>query len=126
MSLTKEEIAVELRKNEKNVFGDDKDKYDENLIEAVATKILNKNNTFTDEEKKLIDDFIAFNEENLSDNDSNTREVFKLLNGQEGGKKARKSRKVRKSRKERKSRKVRKERKSRKVRKSRKSSHKRK
>jgi len=125
MSLTKEEIAVELRKNEKNVFGDDKDKYDENLIEAVATKILDKNHTFTDEEQKLIDDFIAFNEENVSDKDSKTYDVFNFLVGQEGGKKARKSRKVRKSRKERKSRKVGKERKSRKFRKSRKSSHKR-
>ena len=56
--MTIDHIAEELRKNKKNLFGDDEEKYDENLIEAVATKIFNKNNTFTDKEKKLINDFI--------------------------------------------------------------------
>ena len=124
MSLTKEQIFDELLKNTKNIL-DSKDKYDNKLIEAVATKIFNKNNTFTDEEKNLIDDFIDFNEENLSDNDSNTPLLFDILRymvfiekekeeDYEGGKKSRKSRKVRKVRKSRKDKKSRKVRKSRK------------
>ena len=72
-------IAEELHNNYKNLFGDDEEKYDENLIEAVASKIFNNINTFTKEEGDLINDFMTFNEENLNDNDSNTPFVYDIL-----------------------------------------------